>query len=80
MEPELETILLETLVSLLEALLAFMTEVFQVLDPMKLLEVDQEARLVRGHSLELLVLEVRLPHLTATQHLLVEQKISVLRE
>jgi hypothetical protein len=49
-----------------------MMEVLQVLVLMELPEVDQEATLVQGHILELPVLEVPLPHLTAPQDLLVE--------
>jgi hypothetical protein len=53
-------------------------EVWTVL--LELPEVDQEATLFQVHSLELPVLEVLLPHLTAPQDLLVEQKISVMWE
>jgi hypothetical protein len=80
MKSELWIVLLEILVSHPEPHTKSMKEVLQVLVLMELPEVDQEATLVQGHSLELTVLEFRLPHLTAPQDLLVEQKISVPRE
>jgi hypothetical protein len=57
-----------------------MLEVLHILVFMELPKVDQQATLVQSHSLELPVLEVQFFYLTAPQDLLVEQKISVLRE
>jgi hypothetical protein len=70
MRPELWIV--EILVTCSEPRMKSMMEVLQVLVLMELPEVDQEASLVQGHILELPVLEVLLPHLTAPQDLLVE--------
>jgi hypothetical protein len=66
---DLPTVLLKKPILLPEALLKHIPEVLQPLGLIVLTTLTQAGTLVRGHSLEYLVLEVLVPHLTVLQDL-----------